>query len=217
LIRSRKLSYVLVTGPMGSGKTTCARGLGAELSATVVEELFEDNTHLASVLAPSKRVAEATFASQSWFLEQFARSHRRARELRQTGGVVQDHSLHDAHNVVDAVMRDIGWLTREHFARLEAQYRSLAAGLDPPDAIVLLTASPIELHRRVLERKRPFERDVELSYLEQLTSASLRWWRRWERGVVLEFNAEQLDVRTKGGVDVIAASIRSAVQSKTNC
>jgi Deoxynucleoside kinases len=153
--------YFAIEGVIGVGKTTLARMLQAEFDAELVLEVFEENPFLSSFYADRARYA---FQTQIFFLLSRYRQQRR--------------NISDRMNDVKAIISDYTFEKDALFARvnlggdeLEMYYRvqeALAEKVTPPDLFVYLRASTDTLMKRITLRDRPYERQMERSYIDLL-------------------------------------------------
>ncbi len=156
--------YIAIEGVIGVGKTTLARLLQPTFDATVLLEVFEENPFLSSFYADRERYA---FQTQIFFL--LSRYHQQRRgvseALEQGGNLIADYTFEK-----DALFARINL----HGDELEMYYRvheALAEKVIQPDLVVYLRADPGVLMQRIALRDRPYERNIEQGYIEELCQA----------------------------------------------
>lgn len=156
--------YIAIEGVIGVGKTTLARLLQPQFQAGVLLEVFEENPFLSDFYADRKRYA---FQTQVFFL--LSRYHQQRRTvadmLVQHGGLIADYTFEK-----DALFAQINLNGDE----LEMYYRvheALAEKIVIPDLIVYLRANTDILMRRIQLRDRPYERNMERAYIDELNQA----------------------------------------------
>lgn len=156
--------YIAIEGVIGVGKTTLARLLQAPFSSGLLLEVFEENPFLSDFYADRKRYA---FQTQIFFL--LSRYHQQRRTvadlLAGNGSLVADYTFEK-----DALFAQINLAGDE----LEMYYRvheALAEKIIPPDLIVYLRADTGTLMRRIAFRDRPYERNMDRGYIEELNQA----------------------------------------------
>ena len=157
------MSYIVIEGVIGVGKTSLSKLLAETLGARLVLEVVEENPFLAGFYESPERYA---FQAQTFFLLS------RFRQLQQ----LDQQPLFERHTVSDYLF-DKDFI----FASLNLQgaewelYRELYDHLKPrlttPDLVVYLRADPDLLLERIALRGRPFERDIEAEYLRRLGEA----------------------------------------------
>jgi deoxyguanosine kinase len=156
--------YFAIEGVIGVGKTTLARMLQAEFEAELVLEVFEENPFLSNFYSDRERYA---FQTQIFFL--LSRYHQQRRNvsdrLTEVKALISDYTFEK-----DALFARINISGDE----LEMYYRvqeALAEKVTPPDLVVYLRASTDTLMRRITMRDRPYERQMERSYIDMLNQS----------------------------------------------
>jgi deoxyadenosine/deoxycytidine kinase len=82
-----------------------------------------------------------------------------------------------------------------------------------PDAVAYLHAPADELHKRIMERGRPYEADVSMRYIHRLSERRRRLFRDWDRCPVIEVDTSLTDLREPGQISQLAMQITVAVKS----
>jgi deoxyguanosine kinase len=156
--------YIAIEGVIGVGKTTLARLLQPAFSANLMLEVFEENPFLSDFYADRQRYA---FQTQIFFLLSRYHQQRRAAPefLRARQALVSDYTFEK-----DALFARINLKGDE----LEMYYRvheALAEKIPLPDLVVYLRADTQVLMQRIAMRDRPYERNMERDYIDQLNEA----------------------------------------------
>jgi deoxyguanosine kinase len=156
--------YIAIEGVIGVGKTTLARLLQPVFKSGILLEIFEENPFLSNFYADRRRYA---FQTQIFFL--LSRYHQQRRSvpvvLESGESLIADYTFEK-----DALFAGINLQGDE----LEMYYRvheALAEKIPLPDLIVYLYADTDVLMQRISRRDRPYERNMERSYIEQLGRA----------------------------------------------
>lgn len=176
--------YIAIEGVIGVGKTTLARLLQPAFNAALLLEVFEENPFLSDFYADRERYA---FQTQIFFL--LSRYHQQRKGvselLAKNQNLIADYTFEK-----DVLFAQINLRGDE----LETYYRvhaALAEKIVPPDLIVYLRASTDTLLQRIALRDRPYERNMEREYIEQLNAA-------YE-----DFFGDALQSRLDGGTPVL--------------
>jgi deoxyguanosine kinase len=156
--------YVAIEGVIGVGKTTLARLLQPAFQAALVLEVFEENPFLSDFYADRQRYA---FQTQIFFLlSRYYQQRRSVPEfLKQGEPLMTDYTF-----AKDALFACINLVGDE----LEMYYRvhdALAEKIPLPNLIVYLRADTDVLMQRIASRDRPYERNMEWNYIDQLNRA----------------------------------------------
>jgi deoxyguanosine kinase len=155
--------YIAIDGVIGVGKTTLVRLLQPAFSAEILLEVFEENPFLSDFYGDRARYA---FQTQMFFL--LSRYHQQKRavpEALERGALIADYTF-----AKDALFARLN-LTGDE---LELYYRlhdALAERIPTPDVVVYLRAPTDALMRRIAQRDRPYERQMERAYIADLNQA----------------------------------------------
>ena len=156
--------YVAIEGVIGVGKTTLARLLQPAFQSSLVLEVFEENPFLSDFYSDRQRYA---FQTQIFFLlSRYYQQRRSVPEiLKQGEPLITDYTF-----AKDALFARINLIGDE----LEMYYRvhdALAEKIPLPNLIVYLRADTDVLMQRIASRDRPYERNMERDYIDQLNHA----------------------------------------------
>ncbi len=198
--------YLAVEGVIGVGKTTLVRLLQRSFEAEICLEVFEENPFLSKFYVDRERYA---FQTQMFFL--LSRYHQQRREvpgvLRQKKNLLSDYTFDK-----DAIFAQINLAGDE----LEMYFRiheALAEKIPNPDMIVYLRANTDVLMSRIARRDRPYERNMEWEYIDQLNRAYETYFSRPNRSRVLTIDTNGLDfVRNPDNLSLIENRIRQALK-----
>lgn len=199
--------YISIEGVIGVGKTTLARLLQAPFEANLMLEVFEENPFLSDFYADRARYA---FQTQIFFLlSRYHQQRRAAADLVSQGkNLISDYTFEK-----DALFARINLQGDE----LEMYYRvheALAEKITPPDLVVYLRADTDVLMQRITLRDRPYERQMERDYIDELNRAYEDFYTRQHRGpAVLIIDSNSLDfVKRPEDLKTIENRIRQALR-----
>ena len=156
--------YVAIEGVIGVGKTALARLLQSAFQSALVLEVFEENPFLSDFYGDRQRYA---FQTQIFFLlSRYYQQRRSMPEILKRGEpLITDYTF-----AKDALFARINLSGDE----LEMYYRvhdALAEKIPRPNLIVYLRADTEVLMQRIASRDRPYERNMERDYIDQLNQA----------------------------------------------
>ena len=155
--------YIAIEGVIGVGKTTLARLLQPTFNAKLMLEVFEENPFLADFYGDRDRYA---FQTQIFFL--LSRYHQQravAKLLTPEQGVISDYTFKK-----DALFAEIN-LEGDELDTYHQVHNALAEKIILPNLIVYLRASTDVLMQRIAHRDRPYERDMDRNYIDDLNQA----------------------------------------------
>ena len=156
--------YVAIEGVIGVGKTTLARLLQSRFESDLLLEIFEENPFLSDFYADRARYA---FQTQIFFLLSRYRQQNSTvpQILTQGKSLLADYTF-----AKDALFASIN-LKGDELDMYHKVHQALGEKIPKPDMIVYLQASTEVLMQRIAFRDRPYERQMEKSYIGELNQA----------------------------------------------
>lgn len=201
--------YLAIEGVIGVGKTTLARLLQPVFQSNLLLEVFEENPFLSDFYADRQRYA---FQTQIFFLlSRYYQQRNAVPDYLASGApLIADYTFEK-----DALFASINLNGDE----LEMYYRvheALAEKIPLPDLVVYLRASVDVLMQRIALRDRPYERNMERSYIEQLSQAYENHFgasRKAGVSPVLIIDSDDLDyIRRPEDLNWVVERIRQALR-----
>ncbi len=155
--------YLAIEGVIGVGKTTLARLLQPAFEAELLLEVFEENPFLSDFYADRARYA---FQTQIFFLlSRYHQQRSAVPRMLSTGSLVSDYTFEK-----DALFARIN-LAGDELEMYQRVHEALAEKIPLPDLVVYLRASTDTLMQRIALRDRPYERQMERDYIDELNRA----------------------------------------------
>jgi len=156
--------YIAIEGVIGVGKTTLARLLQPVFEAEVLLEVFEENPFLSDFYSDRERYA---FQTQIFFLlSRYHQQHSAVPSVLEHGAsLIADYTFEK-----DALFARIN-LKGDELEMYHRVHEALAEKIPLPDLIVYLRADTEVLMQRIAQRDRPYERNMEWAYIDELNQA----------------------------------------------
>ena len=180
-----KARYIVVEGPIGAGKTTLARRLGAHLQAPELLEKPEDNPFLPRFYQDMPRYALQT---QLNFLFQ------RLDLLRDTArtDLFEKKLVSDFLFEKDDLFAALN-LDDDEYRLYRQVYDALAPQAPVPDLVIYLQAEPETLMERVRRRGLDTEKRINEDYLARVAKRYARFFYQYDAAPVFTVNADTLN------------------------
>jgi deoxyadenosine/deoxycytidine kinase len=177
--------YIVVDGPIGVGKTSLATLLAEELGGRLILERAEDNPFLTDFYRDPSRFR---FQTQTFFLlSRFSQQEEMLQPDLFTRIIVSDY-LFDKDRIFACLTLD------EHeLALYEQIYRILEPRVAKPDLVIFLQADTETLLRRIRQRGRSFEKDVDHGYIAAVNEAYNQFFFRYAETPLLVINTSDID------------------------
>ena len=199
--------YIAIEGVIGVGKTTLARMLKPAFDADILLEVFEENPFLSDFYGDRARYA---FQTQIFFL--LSRYHQQKKSvpdmLLQNPNLLSDYTF-----AKDALFASIN-LVGDELEMYDRVHEALAEKIRHPDLLVYLRAETDTLMARIAMRDRPYERDMDSSYISALGKAYDDFFSKpYNNTPVLTIAADNLDfVRNPEDLVYIQVLIEEALK-----
>jgi deoxyadenosine/deoxycytidine kinase len=180
--------FVIIAGNIGVGKSTLVEMLCAHLVWEPYYEPVRENPYLADFYQDMHAWA---FHSQIFFLTNRLHTHKEL--MLHPTSVIQDRSVYEDAEVFAQNLYQQGYISQRDYASYHRLYQVVVEFLPPPDLVVYLRASVPTLVRRISQRGRNYERDIQPEYLSQLNDLYEQWIDSYPLSPVLTVPADDLD------------------------
>lgn len=178
------MSYIVVEGVIGVGKTSLCQLLAQQLNSRLLLEVVEENPFLARFYEDPDRYA---FQVQTFFL---LSRFKQLQELDQQP-LFERHTVADYLFDKDFIFASVN-LAGPEWELYRGLYEQLKPRLTMPDLVVYLRAEPDLLLERISRRGREFERSIEPDYLRRLAVAYDEYFSRFQ-GNLKVIEASEVD------------------------
>lgn len=202
--------FVAVAGNVGVGKSTLTALLSQRLGWRPFYEAVDDNPYLKDFYADMQAWS---FHSQVFFLSRRLQHHRQI--IDYPTSAVQDRSVYEDAEIFARNLYRQGHMSERDYQTYRELYQAMNLFLPPPDIIVYLRASVPTLLQRIALRGRPYEREIQPAYLEQLNELYDEWADSFDLCPMLTVPADELDfVMYNTDLEFIADKIVDKLRGK---
>lgn len=180
--------YIAIEGVIGVGKTTLARLLQPAFEAEVLLEVFEENPFLSDFYGDRARYA---FQTQIFFLlSRYRQQNNNVPNILESGkSLISDYTF-----AKDALFAGIN-LKGDELEMYHKVHEALGEKIPKPDLLVYLQATTDTLMSRIAFRDRPYERQMERSYINELNMAYEEFFSKpFEHTPILKIDTNELNI-----------------------
>jgi len=197
--------YIVTEGPIGVGKTSLTTLLAEELGARLILEQAEENPFLTDFYKDPKRYR---FQTQMFFLlSRFSQQQEMAQPDLFSQITISDY-LFDKDRIFAYLNLDDNEL-----ALYEQFYKILEPKIVRPDLVIFLQADTDTLLRRIKQRGRPFEKEINLDYIASVNDAYNHFFFRYSDTPLFVVNTSDIDyVSRKEDLDDLLKQILNMKQ-----
>lgn len=196
--------YIAIEGVIGVGKTTLARLLQPHFDAKILLEVFEENPFLADFYQDRGRYA---FQTQIFFLlSRYHQQHKAVPRALRKAMLISDYTFAKDELFAWLNLRD------DELAMYGRVHAALSEKIPKPDLIVYLRAEHETIMRRIAQRDRPYERDMDPGYIRELATAYDAWLTNMQEVQVLTVDVTALDfLSSEQDLALVAKAIAEAL------
>jgi deoxyguanosine kinase len=199
--------HIIIEGAIGVGKTTLARMLRDEFETNLLLEVFEENPFLASFYQDRERYA---FQTQMFFLlSRYRQQQQQVPLFLEQGDLFSDYMF-----AKDRIFAQLN-LAGDEWEIYQQIHGALAEQIPDPDLLVYLKADTKVLMGRIAQRDRPYEREMDEFYIDQLRRAYDQFFSAQKVAPVLTINTNDLNfVTRREDYNLIVERIRKGLQEQ---
>jgi deoxyguanosine kinase len=198
--------YIAIEGVIGVGKTTLARLLQPAFEADVLLEVFEENPFLSDFYGDRARYA---FQTQIFFLlSRYHQQNNNVPHILNAGkSLISDYTF-----AKDALFAGIN-LKGDELDMYHKVHDALGEKIPKPNLLVYLQASTDTLMQRIAFRDRPYERQMERAYIDELNVAYEEFFSKpFDHTPILKIDTNDLNIiQNTEHIKMIENRIREAL------
>ncbi len=180
--------FIAIAGNIGVGKSTLTRMLAEHFSWQPFYEANVENPYLADFYQDMQRWS---FHSQMFFLGKRLEHHRQLVDY--PGSVVQDRTVYEDAEIFACNLYFQGHMSERDYTTYRGLYEAISSFLPPPHLIIYLAASVDTLMKKIKQRGREFEQQIDPDYIWRLNDLYEQWINNWTLSPVLLLDMNQLD------------------------
>lgn len=180
--------FVAVAGNIGVGKSSLVKLLCEGLGWDPFYEPVNNNPYLSDFY---RSMDEWAFHSQIFFLI------HRLKDQQHIGthssSVIQDRSVYEDSEIFAKNLFLQKHISKRDYATYRALYETAIDMIPKPDLVVFLQASVETLQKRIRQRGRAFEKNIEPDYLDQLNQLYSEWVRNFSLCPILTIPTDDIN------------------------
>lgn len=199
---TRTARYIVIEGPIGVGKTSLATLLAPELNARLVFERAEENPFLTDFYRDPARYR---FQTQIFFLmNRFAQQEEFSQH-----DLFRQVTISDYLFAKDRIFAYLN-LNEHELALYEQIFRMIEPKVVRPDLVIFLQADTETILRRIRQRARSFEKNVDHGYIQSVNEAYNHYFFRYTETPLLVINTSDIDfVHNPGDLEDLIRQVLS--------
>lgn len=202
--------FITVEGPIGVGKTSLSKAIAETQQFHLLKEIVDENPFLNKFY---DNIEEWSFQTEMFFL---CNRYKQLSDIK-TEIMVEQKPVVSDYNIFKNLIFAQRTLDSNEYKKYEEIYSILTKDMPIPNIIVYLHASIDTLMNRISMRGRDFEKNMDRSYLQQLSEDYNTFITHFETThptiPVLRFNGDDLDfVNNKNDLQFILDKVDSTIR-----
>lgn len=162
-ISMANIPFITIEGPIGIGKTSLAKKLSSHYNFHLLKEIVEENPFLDKIY---ENMEAWSFQTEMFFL---CNRFKQLEDIKQQYLSMGKPVMADYHIFKNMIFAQ-RTLSSDKMIKFEKIYEILTKDMPMPNMIIYLHASIDTIMNRIKRRGRNIEKNIQVSYLEQLSS-----------------------------------------------
>lgn len=179
-------NFIAIEGNIGAGKTSLAKLIAKDKNAKLILERFKDNSFLPKFY---KQPEQYAFPLEMSFL---ADRYQQLKEDLSKIELFSSFILAD-YFIDKSLIFSRKTLKQEEYALYSRLFKIITSSLPKPELLVYLYLKPENLKANILKRARDFEKDIELSYLDNIQKSYFEHFKTLNSTRVLIVDTARID------------------------
>jgi deoxyguanosine kinase len=199
-----KPQLINIAGNIGVGKTTLAKKLAGWFDCPVLFEPYDTNPFMPDVYAGKKELA---LDSQLFFLT--SRIEQLDSKNLSPGKIYISDYVFEKEQIYARAM-----LSSQQLALYENIYKPFSAKVMPPVLVIYMQDTPQKCLERIHSRNRPYEQQIQLSFLQQLDCDYDQLFADWKLSPVIRVPTSKLDYTNDACIENLIDQINYYITDK---
>ena len=197
-----KYNYIAIEGVIGAGKTALSEKIAKDYNTKLILEQFEENSFLPLFYKDPEKYA---FPLEMSFM---------ASRFQQLKNELLDQDLFKSFTISDYLFDKSKifakvTLPKNEFHLFSKFFDFLSSSIPKPDLLLYLYRSAENLKKNIDRRGRPYEKNIQSSYLEQLQFAYLKYFNFLNGVPIIVMDTNELDfVKNEKDYEIILNTLK---------
>ena len=173
-----KYNFIAIEGNIGAGKTSLATRIAKEYNAKLVLEQFEENSFLPKFY---KEPGKYAFPLEMSFL---ASRFQQLKDELSPQDLFKTFTISDYYIIKSLIFAKKN-LPADEYNLYKRFFDIIHQQLPKPELLVFLHLETPKLKRNIIRRGRPYEKDIEYSYLEKIQEGYFEFIKQTDMRVLI--------------------------------
>jgi deoxyadenosine/deoxycytidine kinase len=179
-------NFIAIEGNIGAGKTSLATRIAKDFNAKLILEEFEDNAFLPKFYKEPEKYA---FPLEMTFL---ASRYQQLKEKLGQQDLFKDFTITDYY-IIKSLIFAKKTLPPDEFNLYTKFFNIIFEQLPKPDLLVYLFLKTPNLQKNIHKRGRPYELEIEDSYLERIQEGYFEFFKQNENQRIVIVDTNNID------------------------
>ena len=188
-----KKKFIIISGPIGCGKSTLAQFLQALTGFKIYDENIDNHPLIQNFYKDMKKHA---YELQIFLLGRRNSDHLTIANSKE--GAIQVRPIYEDYSIFAPYLHNIGAISDEEYEKYKTVFRIYAEKLPNPDLLCYLRTSPNVIRERIRARNLLYEGDLlkqDNTYLDDMHRYYERFFDGYDLGKKIAINTDNLDFK----------------------